>query len=99
VDAVEKKLRAATLKQCKDVWKNHLRPRMGKLTLRNFRTVHGEQLLAQIAAQTELGRSSLGHRNAFQEAKPTVSLQWWRRGESEDSGLLKTLKLLKTRDA
>jgi integrase len=62
---VEKKLRAATLKQYRDIWNNHLKPRMGKLTLRNFRTVHGEQMLAQIAAQTKLGRSSLRHCKAF----------------------------------
>lgn len=62
---VEKKLRAATLKQYRDVWNNHLKPRMGKLTLRNFRTVHGEQMLAKIAEQAELGRRSLKHCKAF----------------------------------
>jgi integrase len=62
---VEKQLRAATLKQYRDVWEDHLKPRIGKLTLRGFRTVHGEQLLAQIAAQTRLGRSSLKHIKAF----------------------------------
>ena len=44
---------------------DHLKARIGKLTLRGFRTVHGEQLLAQIAAQTGLGRSSLKHIKAF----------------------------------
>jgi integrase len=62
---VEKRLRAATLKQYRDIWNNHLKPRMGKLTLRNFRTVHGEQMLAQIAGQAGLGRSSLRHCKAF----------------------------------
>jgi integrase len=62
---VEKNLRAASLKQYRDVWKNHLKPRMGKLTLRDFRTVHGEQMLSQIAAQAQLGRSSLRHCKAF----------------------------------
>ena len=52
---VKKQLRAATLKQYRDVWEDHLKARMQKLTLRGFRTVHGEQLLAQIAAQTSLG--------------------------------------------
>src|SRR5882762_9606146 len=33
---VEKNLRAATVKQYSDVWENHLKPRMGKLTLRVF---------------------------------------------------------------
>jgi integrase len=62
---VEKNLRAATRKQYKDVWNNHLKPRMGRLTLRGFRTVHGEQMLAQIAEQAKLGRSSLRHCKAF----------------------------------
>jgi integrase len=64
-DYVEKNLRAATLKQYKDIWNNHLKPRMGKHILRDFRTVHGETMLAQIAAQTGLGRSSLRHVKAF----------------------------------
>src|SRR5215510_6603709 len=62
---VKKNLRAASVKQYKDVWENHLKPRMGKLTLRMFRTVHGEQLLADIARQSNLGRSSLRHCKAF----------------------------------
>ena len=62
---VGKQLRAATLKQYRDVWNNHLKYRLGNLTLRAFRTVHGEQLLAQIAARTGLGRSSLKHIKAF----------------------------------
>jgi integrase len=62
---VEKNLRAATKKQYRDVWNNHLKPRMGKLTLRGFRTVHGETMLAKIAEQTGLGRSSLRHIKAF----------------------------------
>jgi integrase len=65
LDHVTKKLRPATLKQYRDVWENHLKVRMGKLTLRGFRTVHGEKMLAQIAEQTELGRSSLRHCKAF----------------------------------
>jgi hypothetical protein len=35
---VEKNLRPASLKQYTDVWNNHLKGRMGKLTLRSFRT-------------------------------------------------------------
>jgi integrase len=62
---VNTKLRAATQKQYKDVWNNHLAPRMGKLTLRSFRTVHGEQMLAKIAEQAKLGGSSLRHCKAF----------------------------------
>jgi hypothetical protein len=62
---VEKQLRPASLKQYRDVWRNHLKNRMGKLTLRSFRTVHGERMLADIAAKAMLGRSSLRHCKAF----------------------------------
>ena len=62
---VSKQLRPASIKQYRDVWENHLKPRMGSLTLRGFRTVHGEQMLAKIAAQSKLGRSSLRHCKAF----------------------------------
>lgn len=62
---VEKRLRPASRKQYTDVWQNHLKPRIGKLTLRGFRTVHGESMLAQIAEKNALGRSSLKHCKAF----------------------------------
>ena len=62
---VEKQLRPATMKQYRDIWSNHLKPRMGKFTLRDFRTVDGEMMLAKIARQTALGRSSLRHCKAF----------------------------------
>jgi integrase len=62
---VEKNLRPATRRQYLGVWKRYLKPRMGKLTLRGFRTVHGEQMLSQIAAQSQLDRSSLRHCKAF----------------------------------
>jgi hypothetical protein len=62
---VEKNLRPATRRQYLGVWKRYLKGRMGKLTLRTFRTVHGKQMLAQIAAQSQLDRSSLRHYKAF----------------------------------
>ena len=62
---VEKQLRPATRKQYKDVWKNHLKARVGSLTLRGFRTMHGEQILQRIAVDAHLGRSSLRHCKAF----------------------------------
>src|SRR5258708_299653 len=64
-EPVEKRLRPASIKQYSDIYHNHIEPRLGKLTLRNFRTVHGEQMLAQIAEQVKLGRSSLRHCKAF----------------------------------
>jgi integrase len=62
---VEKELRPATRKQYKDIWANHLNPRMGDFTLRSFRTVDAQNILAKIAAQSKLGRSSLRHCKAF----------------------------------
>src|SRR5258708_10276702 len=62
---VERGLRTASIKQYSDIYHNHIEPRLGKLTLRNFRTVHGEQMLAQIAEQVKLGRSSRRHCKAF----------------------------------
>ena len=62
---VEKNLRPATRRQYLGIWKRYLKGRMGKLTLRGFRTVHGEQMLSQIAAQSKLDRSSLRHCKAF----------------------------------
>jgi integrase len=62
---VEKNLRPATRRGYRIVWERYLKARMGKLTLRGFRTVHGEQMLAQIAAQSQLDRSSLRHCKSF----------------------------------
>lgn len=62
---VEKQLRPASQKQYRDVWTNHLKPRMGTVALRDFRTVHGEQMLADVARRTQIGRSSLRHCKAF----------------------------------
>jgi integrase len=62
---VEKQLRPATQKQYRDVWNYYLKARVGSLTLRGFRTVHGESILANIADRAKLGRSSLRHCKAF----------------------------------
>ena len=62
---VEKQLRPATRKQYRDVWNYYLKARVGSLTLRGFRTVHGESILAKIAERAKLGRSSLRHCKAF----------------------------------
>ncbi len=62
---VEQQLRPSTYKQYEDIWKNHLKPRLGKLTLREFRTVHAQQLVTNVADQAKLGRSSLNHAKAF----------------------------------
>jgi integrase len=61
----EKQLAASTRKGYRDIYECHLKRPLGNLTLRGFRTVHGEQLLAQIAAKTNLGRNSLKHVKSF----------------------------------
>jgi integrase len=61
----EKQLRASTLKGYRDIWNDHVKNRLGKLTLRQFRTVHGEQMLAAIARDTSLGRNSLKRIKSF----------------------------------
>ena len=62
---VDKQLRTSTRKSYREIWESCLMGRMGKMTLRSFRTVHGEQLLADIARQTNLGRHSLKHIKSF----------------------------------
>lgn len=64
---VTKQLRASTQKGYRETYEDHLKNRVGKLTLRGFRTVHGEQILAQIARQGEgrLGKNSLKHIKSF----------------------------------
>ncbi|HTC61570.1 MAG TPA: site-specific integrase [Candidatus Saccharimonadales bacterium] len=64
-DFVEKQLRASTQKRYRDIWEQHVKHRLGKMTLRQFRTVDGEQLLAKIARDTALGRNSLKRIKSF----------------------------------
>jgi integrase len=59
------KKRPSTVKGYRDIWEDHLKSRLGKLTLRGFRTVHGEGLLADIARQMNLRRNSLRHIKSF----------------------------------
>jgi len=62
---VEKQLRQVTRKSYRAIWEGRLKGRMGKMTLRAFRTVHGEQMLDEIARQSNLGRHSLKHIKSF----------------------------------
>jgi integrase len=65
VKYVQEQLRPSTRKSYRDIWESCLKGRIGKMTLRNFRTVHGEQMLADIARQTNLGKHSLKHIKSF----------------------------------
>jgi integrase len=64
----DKQLRESTRKGYRDMWANHVKGRLGKTTLRQFRTVHGEQLLAAIARDAKLGRNSMKHIKTFLSA-------------------------------
>jgi integrase len=64
-DFVEKQLRASTQKRYRDIWQHHVKHRLQKMTLRQFRTVDGEQLLAKIARDTSLSRNSLKRIKSF----------------------------------
>jgi integrase len=64
---VDKELRPASRKQYHDVWDYYLKPRVDRLglMLRNFRTVHGQEILDQVAEHTKACRSSLKHSKSF----------------------------------
>lgn len=64
-DYADRHLRASTRKGYRDIWHDHVKNRLGKLTLRAFRTVDGEQLLSAIARDTDLGRNSLKRIKSF----------------------------------
>jgi integrase len=61
----ERGLRDSTMKGYRDVWNDHVKNRLDGLTLRQFRTVHGEQMLSRIAHDTGLSRNSLKRIKSF----------------------------------
>jgi integrase len=74
VDFVEKvyfpeyadvELRPSTRKGYRDMWRVHIRHRLQKMTLRDFRTVNGHEMLREIARDGKLGRNSLKHIKSF----------------------------------
>jgi integrase len=69
---IEERRRASTLKGYKDVWRLHLKGRIGNMTLREFRTVDGERILADIArldldprTKGTLSKNSLARMKSF----------------------------------
>jgi integrase len=62
---VEENFKPSTAKGYKTLWKIYLAPRLGKIALRDFRTVDAGTLLADIYRQHELGRSTLKHIKSF----------------------------------
>jgi hypothetical protein len=56
---VEEHKRPSTVPTYRAIWRHHLKPRCGNRSVRDFRTVDGETLLAQIARQTSLAKRSV----------------------------------------
>src|SRR5437899_1945177 len=49
--AIDERLRPSTVNNYRNIWENHLRERLMKITLRDFRCADGERLLANIARE------------------------------------------------
>lgn len=58
---VESQKRPSTFRGYRNMWKCYLKPRCGQTRLSDFRTADGEHLLAEIARQHNLSRSTLTH--------------------------------------
>ena len=58
---IQSQRRPSTYKSYKELWENHVERRCGATRLREFRTCDGERLLADIARQHNLSRSTLRH--------------------------------------
>jgi hypothetical protein len=51
--------RASTKKGYEEIWKNHICDRVGKIRLRNFRTVNANRMLRAIADENDLSKTTL----------------------------------------
>lgn len=58
---VKSQNRASTLKGYRDIWHNHIKPKVGEMRVREFRTWDVERLLRRIAQESDLSRASLKH--------------------------------------
>ncbi len=58
---VTRQKRRSTLRGYRNMWKRYIKRRAGRLRLRDFRTSEGEGLLAEIARQHDLSRTTLRH--------------------------------------
>ena len=63
----DREKRASTSKGYRDIWKFHVKGRLGALRLRDFRPVDGERLIQDIARSSEyrLSRTTLKHIKSF----------------------------------
>ena len=60
--------RASTKKGYEEIWNNHIRDRVGKIQLRNFRTVNANRMLRAIADENDLSKTTLQHIKAVLSA-------------------------------
>jgi integrase len=64
---VDREKRASTSKGYRDIWRFHVKQRLGTVRLRDFRPVDGERLIHDIARQSDyhLSRTTLKHIKSF----------------------------------
>jgi integrase len=60
--------RASTKKGYEEIWNNHICDRVGKIRLRNFRTVNANTMLRAIAGEDDLSKTTLQHIKAVLSA-------------------------------
>lgn len=63
--AVADRLRPSTMKGYRDIFGDHLKARLDRICLRDFRCVDGDRLLAKIARERQLSRQSVYHIKSF----------------------------------
>lgn len=71
----DKALRPSTVKGYRDILRHHLKHRLGDVTLRDFRTVHGQRLLRQIHFEDKIGHTSLSRVKSFLSSVFTYALR------------------------
>jgi integrase len=54
-------LRASTKKGYREIWTNHISKRVGKIRVREFRTVDASRMLKAIADENDLSKTTLQH--------------------------------------
>ena len=58
---VDAKRRASTRKGYREIWENHIKPRLGNLRLREIRTVDASKMLRAVADECDLTKTTLCH--------------------------------------
>jgi integrase len=68
-------LRPSTCKGYRDIFKDHLKTRLGDIRLRDFRTVHGQRLLTEIYAKDGIGHTSMSRIKSLLSGVLTFALR------------------------